>query len=196
MISILSMFACFMGNGPEAEEVAAAEAAAKAALAAAEGAAAEGAAGEGAATEEGAPSGEAKPAAEGAAPTAAAEPVFCDPEKSRMHEITVSKSTKINFKKDSTFNTDGVYDVWAIGDDSKPIGKIKMTVKDGLILSGEASQGGFIFCDYNDDFGYDGLPVDRFCVNPSAFKATKFSIEVTADFYEYTLANCQVTVEG
>ena len=41
------MVACFMGNGPDAEEIAAAEEATKAALAAAEGAHAEGEATEG-----------------------------------------------------------------------------------------------------------------------------------------------------
>lgn len=192
MISILSMFACFMGNGPDAEEIAAAEEATKAALAAAEVAHAEGEATEGGHNTEGT----AQPT-DGAAPAAAAaNSVFCDPEKTRMHELKVSKSSKVKFKKESTFDTDGVYEVWAIGDDSKAIGKIKMTVQSGRIVSGEASQGGFIFCDYNDDFGYDGLPVENFCVNPSAFNATRFSIEVTADFYEYTLANCKVTVEG
>jgi hypothetical protein len=199
MFSILSIFACFMGKGPEAEEVAAAEEAARAALAAAEGAAAEGAGAEGAGAEgagaEGAPAEGA--GADGAAPAeGGGAAILCDPEKTRMHEFKVSKASEIKFSKDSTFSNDGAYEVWAVADDENVIGKIKMTVQNGLIVSGESSAGGFIFCAYNDDFGYDGFPVENFCVKPSAFQATGFRIEVTADFSDYTLAVCRVKVEG
>jgi hypothetical protein len=184
MFSILYMFACFMGNGPDAEEVAAAEEATKALLAIAEGAATEGDV-----------ASEAPPADKEGEP-GQKQPFLCDPDKTRMHELKVSKNSEIKFKKDSTFDTDAVYEVWVGDDNNEVIGNIKMTVKDGTIMSGEASEGGFIFCAYNIDFGYDGFPIENFCVKPDAFQSTSFKIQVTGDFYEYTLANCNVKVEG
>lgn len=138
---------------------------------------------------------EAVPAEDTLAIPEEAAPALCDPEKTRMHELTLTKASEIKFNEATAFSNDGEYIV-SVNSNSTTIAEVKMNVANGRIMSGEASTAGFAFCAYNVDFGYDGLPIDQFCVKPSEFKATTFSIDITADYSEYTLANCKVTIEG